>query len=193
MISLLKGTVQSFTNDAIVLMTAGGVGYEIKVKSEKLKVKSGEEVSLYTYLKVSENAMELYGFETMEEKAFFSLLLSVSGVGPKSAVNILSLGSIENIQDAILRKDVQYLTAVQGMGKKTAERLVVELKSKIKKNGSSNVAGGEKVGDALSEVIDGLAAMGYSKEEAKAAAQALDPDGKSTEALLREALRSLSR
>jgi Holliday junction DNA helicase RuvA len=78
------------------------------------------------------------------------------------------------------------------MGKKTAERLVVELKSKIKKT-SSGAAGGEKIGDALSEVIDGLAAMGYSKDEAKAAAHALDPKEKSTEQLLREALRSLSR
>lgn len=190
MISFLKGTVLEATNGTIVLLTAGGVGYEINVQRSTFNDRCGEDVSLYTYLKVSENAMELYGFDTREEKSFFALLLSVSGVGPRSAMNILSLGSVKHIQEAILREDVSYLTAVQGMGKKTAERLVVELKSKIKqhKNG-----GGEKIGDALAEVVDGLSAMGYSKEEAKAAATGLDPKGKGIEELLREALRSLSR
>jgi Holliday junction DNA helicase RuvA len=106
-------------------------------------------------------------------------------------MNILSLGSIEHIQDAILRGDVSYLTAVQGMGKKTAERLVMELKSKIGKETSG--ADSPNIGGILSDIIDGLSGMGYSREEAKQVALSLDIEGKKVEDLLREALKQLSR
>jgi Holliday junction DNA helicase RuvA len=191
MIYILSGSVAEKKKDELIVMTPGGVGYEIKVQSSKFKVQKGDEIQLYTYLKVAENSMEIYGFETPEERTFFLLLLSVSGVGPKSAMNILSLGSIEHIQDAILRGDVSYLTAVQGMGKKTAERLVMELKSKIGKETSG--ADSPNIGGILSDIIDGLSGMGYSREEAKQVALSLDIEGKKVEDLLREALKQLSR
>lgn len=187
MISLLKGTIEHVGKDAIVLMTDGGVGYEVVVRRSGSDVREGDVVTMYTYLKVSENAMELYGFQTMQERAFFQLLLGVSGVGPKSAMNVLALGSIAEIQTAIAREDVQYLTAVQGMGKKTAERMVVELKSKISTSDSGLQTSVD--GQTLSEVIDGLVAMGYGKEEAKAVVKGLDAKGKTTEELLRLALQ----
>jgi len=137
--------------------------------------------------------MDLYGFRTKEEKSFFSLLLSVSGVGPKSAMNILAIGSIHDIEDAILRADAKYLSAVQGIGKKTAERMVVELKSKMQKRSSSGEVRQTAGGNILEEVIDGLVSMGYSKEDARAAALTCDADGKSTEQLLRDALQTLSK
>ena len=112
-------------------------------------------------------------------------LLTVSGVGPKSAMNILALGSIDDIKSAIVRGDVKYLTAVQGMGKKTAERMVVELKSKI----AVKDIGQDITGGILSEVMDGLVSMGYTRSEAKDVVQTLDPKGKDTETLLKEALK----
>jgi len=148
-------------------------------------------VSFYTYLRVSDQAQDLYGFETLEERDFFILLMTVSGVGPKSALNILSLGSMDNIKSAIARGDVKYLTAVQGMGKKTAERVVVELKSKI--SGANLDVPGEAMGGALGDVVGALVSMGYSPDEARQAAQELDPADKTSEELVREALRRLAR
>jgi holliday junction DNA helicase RuvA len=190
-ISLLKGTIESKQKDSVVLMTAGGVGYAVRVsrlQAEEAKV--GVDVILYTYLKVSDNAMDLFGFSSVEHRSFFSLLLSVKSVGPKSAMHILSIGSVQEIQSAISRGDVDYLTSVQGMGKKTAERIVVELKSKIKVDDSAPARGDGKI---LGEVIDGLVSMGYGKEDAKAAVQSIETEGKTTEQVLREALRSKSK
>ncbi|MDP2684427.1 MAG: Holliday junction branch migration protein RuvA [bacterium] len=192
MISFIKGTIQNTSKDSVVVETSSGVGYEIFLsKTIAIKYSIGKEVSFFTYLKVSESSMDLYGFENSEQKEFFQLLLSVSGVGPKSAMNILNLGSIDEIKNAIAREDVKYLTAVQGMGQKTAERLVVELKTKIGKLGGSKVMSGDS--QIMADVIDGLASMGYGKEEAKNAVQSIDAKKKSTEEVLREALKMLSK
>ena len=191
MISFLTGTIASKDKNTVVLETSGGVGYAVAVSPlAAAGLETGQTVSLHTYLKVSDSAMDLYGFQTPEERSFFSLLLSVSGVGPKSAMNILSIGSIEEIESAISRGDATYLSAVQGIGKKTAERMVVELKSKV--TARAVQAGGEQVGDVLKDVIDGLVAMGYSKDDARAAAMACDPADKSVEGLLKEALQNLA-
>ncbi|OGH89456.1 MAG: Holliday junction DNA helicase RuvA [Candidatus Magasanikbacteria bacterium RIFOXYC2_FULL_40_16] len=192
MISFIKGTIHSVDKDNVVVQTTGGVGYKIFLsKNIVLKYLSGQEASFFTYLKVSDSALDLYGFENTEQKEFFELLLSVSGVGPKSAMNILNLGSIDDIKGAIARQDVKYLTTVQGMGQKTAERLVVELKNKIGK--MENMA--EITGDSqiLADVIDGLASMGYGKEEAKDTVKSIDTKNKTTEQVLREALKRLSK
>jgi Holliday junction DNA helicase RuvA len=174
-------------------LTAGGVGYEVHLAAGKMgNYKINDEVVFYTYLKVGENSMDLYGFENIAEKSFFELLLSVSGIGPKSAMNILNLGTIDNIKSAIARKDIKYLTAVQGMGQKTAERLVVELQKKV---GAIENPTGANAGESqiLADVIDGLVAMGYGKDEAKAAVEDMDIKGKNTEEVLRKALRVLGK
>jgi len=190
MIAQLAGTIVSAKN-SIVVQTSGGVGYRVFVKQTDLPTYvNGREVSLFTYLKVGEQAMDLYGFQTLEDKIFFELLLSVSGVGPKSALNILCLGSLDQIQKAIGRGDVTYLTQVSGIGKKTAERMVVELKSKMGNLKTEIRNQGDVVGDVLGEVVDGLVAMGYGKDEARAVAQGLDASGKTTEELLKEVLRN---
>jgi Holliday junction DNA helicase RuvA len=147
-----------------------------------------KEVSLFTYLKVSDSALDLYGFETADERDFFTTLMTVSGVGPKTAMSILSLGAIDKISGAIARGDVKYLTGVSGLGKKTAERLVVELKSKLL-NHNSEIGVGES--DVLSEVIEALVGMGYGREEAKSALEGIESSGKSTEQLLRDALKQM--
>lgn len=192
MISFLSGTIIDKEANTITVLTKGGVGYAVRTSSLfAAELPVGSVIDLPVYLRVTDSALDLFGFRSTEERAFFSLLLSVSGVGPKSAMNILNLGSIDEIEAAISRKDVSYLTAVQGMGKKTAERLVVELQSKIKKKKSA--ASDEKIGDVLKDVIDGLVAMGYSKEDAREVATAVDSKGKSVEDVLREALQKLAR
>ncbi len=171
-------------------MTSGGVGYQVVMQPLKvLSATIGTEVTLYTYLKVSDSALDLFGFETSSEKDFFTLLMTVSGVGPKTAMNIISLGSVEDLGGAIGRGDVKYLTAVAGLGKKTAERLVVELKGKIGGKGEGSSVQG--VSGILGEVIDALESMGYSREEAKLAIEDLEVGDKSTEEVLRMALRQM--
>ena len=193
MIASINGKIIGTTKSGVIVETASGLGYEVQVTpAEKMGSVVGSQGHFFSYLKVSEQAQDLYGFSTSEAREFFCLLLTVSGVGPKTALNILSLGSLGNIQGAIARGDVKYLTAVQGMGKKTAERLVVELKSKIlgsqKTFEDSSASSGP-----LGEVVDGLVAMGYSQNEARDVVQTLAGEGKSSEALLREALQKLAR
>jgi Holliday junction DNA helicase RuvA len=188
MISTVKGKIINKGITNIVVMTNGGVGYEIHLTpAHASKVASGKEVEIPTYLRVTDSSLDLFGFESAEEREFFVLLLSVSGVGPKTAMSVLSLGSLNDIQSAIARSDVKYLTAVKGMGGKTAERLCVELKSKVQSSGSGVRRGGE--GGVLSEVIDGLVALGYSKEEARGAVEGVETEGKTTEEVLKRVLR----
>lgn len=192
MIAFLSGKLIGKTNLAFILLAGEGVGYEVRViPTFLIQKKVGDKVELFTFLKVAENALDLYGFESIEQKNFFELLISVSGVGPKSGLHILTLGSIEEICSAVARKDVSYLTQVSGIGKKTAERMIVELKSKIEKM----VDSGEVEGDSgiLADVIDGLVSLGYSKAEARDTAKKIKDTNKDSEALLREALKLLSR
>ena len=144
---------------------------------------------MYTYLKVSDQALDLYGFETIDEREFFELLMTVSGVGPKSAMHIMSLGSMMEIKAAIARGDAAQLSNVQGIGRKTAERLVVELKGKV--SGQRSAVSGQPDSEMLGEVIEALVGLGYGREEARMVAQRLPAAGKTTEELLRLALREM--
>ncbi len=165
--------------------TAAGVGYEVTLARVNGIIR-GQEVYLYTYFKVSDSSQELFGFQTLEEKVFFELLLTVQGVGPKTALHILSLGTLIDIQTAIVRADVTYLTAIQGLGKKIAERVVVELKGKLGAGGSASVVGDSGV---LGEVVDALVGFGYSREEAKEMVSGVDTDGRNTESVLKSVLQ----
>jgi len=194
MISLIAGTIKNKNKNSITILTSSGVGYEINVVTSFLaEVKVGEEVEIYTYLKVAETALELFGFRNLEEKNFFELLISIKGLGPRGALNILSIGSITEIQDAIGRGDVSYLTQVSGIGRRTAERLVVELKNKIGKSLKVNFDDNEKVGDKLSDVVEALVAMGHTKEDAREIVKNLDVKDKTVEELLKLALKSGGR
>jgi len=194
MISFIKGTILSNERTSVVIETSSGVGYEVFV-TEKLgeSLRVGREVALHIYLSVRENAMDLFGFGNLEEKELFLKFLLVSGIGPRTALHLLSMGSVEEISGAISRGDVVYLTNVAGVGKKTAERIVVELKSKVLSLKSKVTTGEGRVqdGGALTDVVDGLVAMGYSQDEARAVVRELDADGKKAEELLKEALRRM--
>jgi len=190
MISILSGKIIENSGSQIVLMTAGGVGYELAVNVRSAqKWPTGSEARILTYMAVRENAMELYGFSDKEEKDLFEKFLLVSGIGPKTALHLLSLGTVKEISAAIGREDLAYLTNVSGIGRKTAERIVVELKNKVGE--AENLAAGEETGGILGDVIAGLMALGYSVQEAREAAKKLNINGKSSEQLMKEALQMI--
>lgn len=192
MISLIKGEVVSLLPERVTVLTAGGVGYDLIINqntAEKLRV--GEEVVINSYLSVKENGMDLFGFLSTAERALFLKLLSVNGVGPKSALNILALGKTDDIIRAIANKDAAFLSEAHGIGKKAAERIVVDLSGKLGETAVMIEAGSSENKNILSDVIEGLVALGYSRVQALDVAKQLDVEGKSSEELLREALKNV--
>lgn len=165
MIGQLRGTVAS-KGERHVILDVAGVGYRVATTPETIKTLSLNETNTFlTHLAVRENALDLYGFRTARELEFFELLLTVSGVGPKSALAIISLAPPEVLEKAILGGDAGYLTKVSGIGKKSAEKIVIELKDKIASiaDASAGALSSE------SESVEALQALGYSLPEARAA------------------------
>jgi Holliday junction DNA helicase RuvA len=188
MIAQVAGKVVGKTPRSVVV-SASGVGYEIFCTKDLLsKLPDGREVGLFTYLNVREDALELYGFTSSNDLAFFKLLLTVSGVGPKSALNILEVAKPDDIRRAVVAQDAGNLHAVHGLGKKTAEKLVVELKDKLE----SIEPGGSSMSDDQA-VLEAIVNLGYSTSEARAALQATKGVSGGLEAKVKAALKSLSR
>ncbi|MBI5037591.1 MAG: Holliday junction branch migration protein RuvA [Candidatus Kerfeldbacteria bacterium] len=162
MIALLTGTVREKTAKTLTLV-AGAVGYEIYCLAVLLeKTRIGDEMTLYTHQYVREDALELYGFATSAERSFFRLLISVTGVGPKSALTVMSLTTLDELEAAIIQGDAALLTKVSGIGTKTASRIIVDLKGKI---ASGSDAGSRSSVDG--DAIDALVGLGYSVREAR--------------------------
>ena len=195
MIAFVDGTVASIGTDSAVVQ-AGGVGYRIFCGPDTLTdLKEGASTRLYTHHLVREDQQALYGFRTTEELGFFELLITVTGVGPKVALAILSARPVADLQLAIFQGDEGVLTAVSGVGKKLAARVVLELKEKVSAAGAA-VGGRGAAGSAESEVVAALQALGYSASEARIAAiAALSalPVGASLEERVKAALRVLRR
>jgi len=191
MISYLQGQIIGKKNQKITILTSGGVGYDINVTPVVfVDLELNQNIKIPVYMAVRENSMDLFGFQSLAEKELFLKFLDVNGVGPKSALHLISLGSVEEISSAIARGDINYLTKVSGIGKKTAERIVVELKSKMSKLGIDNL---ELDNGQLGEVMDALISLGYSKDEAREVVKNLDSEGKNSEELIRQALRILGK
>lgn len=190
MIGSLNGTIKGIIRDTIIL-EVGGVGYGVYCPTATLaRVSDGDPLSLWTYLAVRENAQDLFGFETRDELQWFELLLTVSGIGPRSALAILNSADIATLESAIAHNDPGVLAGAFGVGKKTSEKIVLELREKVEiKNTDS--AGKEIGGDG--DVFEALVALGYSAKEARDTTRALPKDIEGTEARLREALRIASR
>jgi Holliday junction DNA helicase RuvA len=164
MIGSLKGRVQYKSANYIILETAG-VGYKVFITPLLMVgLKLSQELSVVVLTYVREDQITLYGFPTLPELEFFELLLTVSGVGPKSALGIMSLAEIDMIKSAIASGDPSVFTKVSGIGRKTAERVIVELKEKLK-----NEADAAPVAQEHSDAVDALLALGYSQQEARAA------------------------
>lgn len=189
MISYLEGKIIAKEKNTLIIATANGVGYEVKVTPGLfLQTKINEQIRIFTYFHVREDGQELYGVNSFEGLIFFKLLVSINGVGPKSALNILALGSLEEIKKAIVQSDISFLTKVSGIGRKIAERMVVELKDKLDKGAVRS--GGEP--NNLSDVIDALTGFGYSLNEAREAVKQVK-DVKKTSVALKEALRLINK
>ncbi|MFA5163089.1 MAG: Holliday junction branch migration protein RuvA [Patescibacteria group bacterium] len=192
MIAYLQGPVISKSlNQAIILVN--GVGYLVFI-SEALasELKPGQETEIYTYHVVREDASDLYGFKNQEDLELFELLLSVSGVGPKSALAVLAIASASDIKEAIIRDNADLLTKVSGIGKKTAERVVLELKNKVAKlGGRLDLSAGSGLGTG--DELEALMSLGFSLAQAREALNAVAPEIKDSGERLKAALAKLAR
>ena len=191
MIGKLTGRVAGERGIGSLIIDVGGVGYLVRMRPESARKLRGAEgaVSIFTSLTVREDSLDLYGFEREDELGFFELLLSVSGIGPKSALAILSLGEVATLQSAIGAGDTAYLTKVSGIGKKSAERIVVELRDKL---GSGNDSLAHDLrGDA--DTLEALQSLGYTLADAREALKQVDKNTLGTNERLREALKLLGK
>ena len=198
----ISGTLALLSLSTAVI-DAGGVGYRLTVSSNTFSALAGKEGSpakLFTYFSVREDAMELFGFANEEEKTAFELLISVSGVGPKAAMAILSVLTPPRLSGAVMSGDAKSIAKANGVGAKTAARVVLELKDKIGKAiGSAPADGGSLTNDipdtgnsAVSDAQAALMVLGYSRAEANYALATLDR-GLDTETLIREGLKRLMK
>jgi holliday junction DNA helicase RuvA len=188
MIGSLTGTIQQVGTDT-VLLSVGGVGYRVFVLPTLLsRAKVGQELSVSTHLNVREDDLSLYGFATMRELAFFQMLLQAPGVGPKTALSVMAIASVETLIRAIAGGDATLLTKVAGIGKKTAERIVVELKTRLERE-HPELSGTSTTAHA--DVVDALMGLGYTAQQAREAARRLPPDLASAEEGIRAALKAL--
>ena len=197
MYAFIEGQVCEKTNNALVLL-AGGVGYQISCSMNTLQAApmTGETMRCFTWLSVREDAMELYGFATMEEKQLFLSLTSVSGVGPKMALGLLGSMPLRDLNLAILLGDVTALSRAPGIGKKTAQRIALELKDKVSQAdidaAGSGAATVPLTADNFAEAIEALTALGYSSTEARGALSGVKDKDASVEELIRVALRTMA-
>ena len=191
MIAYISGKIVQKTDKSIII-SAGGIGYQVFVSTDVLARSPGvgETIELSTYLAVRENALDLFGFETIDEKNFFELLLSVSGIGPRSALSILSIAPMTTIKKAIGSGDTSYLTKVSGIGRKTAEKIVVELRDKLSALGHKDDTGSLR---GESDILEALQSLGYSLNDARNAAKEVPSDIVGTNARIKEALKILGR
>lgn len=199
MIAYIKGTLERRAESYIIIET-GGIGYQIFVSPATLAKlpQTGEMVKVFTYFSVKEDGVSLYGFASAEEQEMFHKLLTVSGVGPKGALGFLSQLTPQEIILAIISEDVKTLSKAPGVGRKTAQRVILELKDKFKTEEALSM--GEEVqgivetsvgGDAKFEAIDAMTALGYSRSEAAKAVNAVAAEGMSTEDILKAALKKM--
>ena len=201
MIAFVRGTAVDMTENSVIV-EAGGIGYEIYMTGTDLsQIHMGEEVKIHTYFNVREDAMQLYGFRSKDDLQMFKLLLGVNGVGPKAAVGVLAGITADELRFAILSDDVKTLSKAPGIGKKTAQKLILELKDKMKLEDAFEIklaheqekasAGLGEVSDGRQEAVEALVALGYSSTDAlRAVRKVTDVAPDDVEGLLKAALKN---
>lgn len=192
----LDGTVTILEKN-LAVMDVGGAGYGCTVSLNTMShLETGKKCRLYTYCNIKEDAFDIYGFYEQKEKRSFEMLLSVSGVGPKAAVSILSVTTPEGLALAIMNNDAKVITAAAGVGKRIAERIILELKDKISKETSDMVnsdfvpvmpTGG--ISSKQNEAAAALAVLGFTPSEANAVMKQIDIENLSVEDIIKEALK----
>lgn len=180
MISHIKGVVEEKFGTNGLIVDVGGVGYEMMVPALDFEsVNLGEKGKYYTYHQVRENAEELYGFSSLMAKKLFELLISVQGVGPKAGIAIMSLAEAEEVRNAIANGDTAFISKASGVGKKSAERVIVDLKDKVgipSRYGATDVKDVGMIEGEADEALDALMALGFTLKEATVALEKIDKD-----------------
>lgn len=189
MIASLSGEVAAVLDGAIEL-DVGGVGYHVLLPASlAASLRRGEQTRILTHLVVREDSMTLFGFGTADQRELFTKLMQVSGVGPKLALAVLSSMSTDALRKAILGQDIDRLIEVPGVGKKNAQRIVMELKEKIGFADTSAITSSSKI----AEVRDALVGLGYTPSELRGVLDSMNDDDAPVEELLKTALKELSR
>ncbi len=189
MIAKIKGKIE-YIKDNYVIIDVNGVGYKIFATPYTLgKIAGKEEIAFFVHTYVREDTLALYGFLTLEELEMFELLISISGIGPKASLGILTVATPKTIKTAILNEDSSILTRVSGVGKKTAERVILELGNKIADMSESEKEGAVSNMDA----IEALVSMGYSAAEAREALKLVPKDIQDVGARIKMALKNLGK
>ncbi len=189
MIAKLKGQIE-FLRGNYVVVDVAGVGYKVFITSFTLgKIAGREKIELFIHTYIREDALDLYGFLTVEELEMFELLISISGIGPKAGLGILSIAEPKTIRAAVASGDSSILTRVSGVGKKTAERVIVELRNRVEKLSK----GEEAVAASDSEAIEALVSLGYSATQAREALKSVPEDVEDVSEKVRAALKNLGK
>jgi holliday junction DNA helicase RuvA len=189
MIAKIEGIVWD-SNNKFITVGVGGVGFKIYTTTETKEVsQSGEKISLFTHLVVREDALDLYGFLTEEELNFFEMIISISGIGPKTAINVLNVSSVSALKRAISTGDTTHLTKVSGIGKKIADKMVLELKDKVKISESDTDI---TLRDEI-DAVEALKALGYTQNDARRALSEVERKITKTGDRIKEALKILGK
>ncbi len=189
MIAQLEGKIVGIKSHSVILMVAG-VGYQVYVSTYTLgKVAGQEQILFHIHTHVREDTLALYGFLNEDDLTMFELLISISGIGPRVALSILSIADVKTIRTAIVNKDPSILTRVSGVGKRTAERVIIELQNKVDVMG----AGDQEETLSGQDTIEALTSLGYSVTEAREAIKLVPPDIKDVSTRIRQALRVLGK
>lgn len=189
MIKQLTGQIVYQENNYVVLVV-GGIGYKIFTTSENLaklnKHPSPQPLTLWTHLSVRETSLDLYGFENKSDLDFFEMLITISGIGPKTALGILNVATVETLISAIASNDTSYLTKVSGIGQKNAGKIILELKNKVGGSEENNLNMKTDI-----DAIEGLKSLGYSNKEAVEALKKIDKTITDVGAKIKEAMKHL--
>lgn len=191
MLNYLKGTVLLKKERYIILTVDENTGYRLYITNQLLEsISVGENISLFAYTHLREDTIELFGFSSIEELDFFERLISISGVGPKIALGVLSVAPLPDIKKAIIHGDPALLQKVTSVGKKTAERIIVELKEKITVS-EKDITSGMSITENI-QLLEALAALGYRDNEIRKAIQKIPIETKELSDKIKEALKILS-
>ncbi|MGN8630546.1 Holliday junction branch migration protein RuvA [Blautia sp. HCP3S3_G3] len=202
MISFIRGNIADVTENSVIV-EAGNIGYEIFMTGSAMEQASRmkQEVKIHTYFHVREDAMQLYGFLNKDDLQMFRLLLGVNGIGPKAALGVMSGLSADELRFAVLSDDVKTISKAPGIGRKTAQKMILELKDKLKleeafekkmEHEQESAVGGEALRDGRQEAVEALTALGYSSTDAlRAVRKVTDVDPEDVEGILKAALKHL--
>ena len=196
MISYIEGKVKYINQKNICVLTSSGVGYEVQIDKNQIdRLDIDQDIKLHIYTNVKEDALDLYGFLERSEKIMFEQLTSISGIGPKSALQILTLSGAQVLYENVVKNNVAYLTQISGIGKKIAEKIVLELKDKLPKisfefSGLSHENNNVNMSENM-DVFEALKSMGYTPKEAKDAIAGITDNTMTLEQKIKFALKNV--